>query len=89
MPSEKGVLLTWELPTETIDGEALGSLAGFLIHYGSKSDALTETIMVDNPGVLSYVLDMLPPGKYYFAVRAITVDGDQSALSNVISKVIS
>lgn len=81
-----GVVLTWEVPAET---STLGTLAGYHIHYGSDANVLTETIVVDNPGVLSYVVDTLPAGKYYFAVRAVMTDGSRSGLSNVIEKVIS
>ncbi len=88
-PSAGGVTLAWELPTETSAGAPLGTLAGFHIHYGTNADVLSETIVVDNPGVLTYVVDTLPAGTYYFAVRAVTTDGDKSSLSNVISKVIS
>jgi hypothetical protein len=84
-----GVTLAWELPTETSSGAPIGTLSGFLIHYGTDANVLSETIIVDNPGLLTYVVDTLPKGTYYFAVRALTTDGDTSALSNVISKVIS
>jgi hypothetical protein len=79
----------WEVPTETSTGAPLGTLAGYRIHYGTSANVLSETIEVANPGVLSFVVDTLPAGTYYFAVRAVTTTGDQSSLSNVISKVIS
>lgn len=81
-----GVTLTWEVPAET---NTQGELAGYRIHYGNDAAVLTETIVVDNPGVLSYVVDTLPAGTYYFAVRAVMADGSQSGLSNVIEKQIS
>lgn len=87
--NEGGVTLAWEVPTQTSEGAPLGTLSGYLIHYGTDANVLSETIVVDNPGVLTYVVDTLPTGTYYFAVRAVTTDGDKSALSNVISKVIS
>lgn len=87
--SDGGVTLSWSLPTATSTGAPLGTLAGFSIHYGQDANVLSETIVVDNPGLLTYVIDNLPAGTYYFAVRAVTTDGDRSALSNVISKVVS
>ena len=81
-----GVTLTWEVPAET---NTQGELAGYRIHYGNDAAVLSETIVVDNPGVLSYVVDTLPAGTYYFAVRAVMADGSQSGLSNVIEKQIS
>ena len=71
-----------------MDGQPIGDLAGFRIHYGKSEQVLAQTIEVQNPGVASYVLDHLPAGTYYFAVRAITTSGTQSPLSNVITKVI-
>jgi|ADGO01.1.fsa_nt_gi hypothetical protein len=79
-------VLSWELPSN--DSETLGLLAGFRIHYGVDQNVLTETIEVRNPGVSTYVVDNLPPGKYFFAVRTVTSTGDQSALSNVIAQVV-
>lgn len=87
--NQGGVTLAWEVPTQTSTGAPLGTLAGFHIHYGTDAKVLSETIVVENPGVLTYVVDTLPAGTYYFAVRAVTTDGDKSALSNVIEKVVS
>jgi hypothetical protein len=83
-----GTVLQWDLPTETTDGQPLGSLAGIRIHYGKSADTLVETIEIRNPGVSSYVVENLAPGTYYFAVRAFTATGEQSPLSNLIAKVI-
>jgi hypothetical protein len=84
-----GTVLQWDLPMLSEDGQQqLSSLAGVRIHYGKTADALAETIEIRNPGVASYVVEDLPAGTYYFAVRAFTETGEQSALSNVISKVI-
>jgi hypothetical protein len=85
----KGVTLHWEVPTEATDGAALGELAGFRIHYGRAKGVLAHTIEVQSPGLATYVIDHLPPGTYYFAVRAVGTTGSQSPLSNVISKVIT
>lgn len=86
--STGGVMLSWELPTETSIGAPIGTLAGYHINYGRDEKVLSETIIVDNPGVLSYVIDTLPPGRYYFAVRAVSATGDKSSLSNVVSREI-
>jgi hypothetical protein len=85
----KGVTLHWEVPTESTDVAALGELAGFRIHYGSSKGVLAHTIEVQSPGLATYVIDNLPPGTYYFAVRAVATTGAESPLSNVISKVIT
>jgi hypothetical protein len=84
----KGVTLHWEVPMQASDGSALGDLAGFRIHYGKSKGVLVHTIEVQSPGLATYVIDDLPPGTYYFAVRAVATTGAQSPLSNVISKAV-
>jgi hypothetical protein len=86
--SGNGVQLSWDIPTQTVGGQTLSDLSGYRIHYGRKADALTEAIEVPSAGANTYVVQQLKSGTYYFAVRAITSDGNESALSNVISRVI-
>ena len=80
--------LSWEPPTTNTDGSALTNLAGYRIVYGASPTQLTQMIQVGNPGVSSYVIDSLAPGTYYFAVRAYTNKGAESADSNVLAKVV-
>lgn len=84
-----GATLAWTAPTENVDGSPLTDLSGFVISYGTSEDALTESITVDNPSVDRHVFDELPPGTYYFAVRAISESGAESELSEKVSKSIS
>ncbi|MGH8241594.1 MAG: fibronectin type III domain-containing protein, partial [Steroidobacteraceae bacterium] len=69
-------------------GCPLTNLAGYRIVYGVSATQLTQMIEVGNPGVSSYVVDSLAPGTYYFAVRAYTNKGAESADSNVLAKVV-
>ncbi len=80
--------LTWIAPTQYEDGSSLSDLAGFTIVYGPSEDALYESLRIENPGIDRYVLDGLPAGTYYFGVRAFTDSGVESAVSNIVSKVI-
>jgi hypothetical protein len=80
-----GVTLEWTAPLAAVDNSQLTNLAGYRIHYGTSETALTNTIEVANPGVLSYVMQNLEPGTYYFAVRAFNDQGEVSDLSNVSS----
>ena len=76
------VTVSWQAPTQNVDGSVLTDLAGYRIHYGSASGSYTSTIQVANPGLTSYVIQSLPTGTYYFAVSAYTtagVDGNLSA----------
>ena len=83
-----GATLAWTAPTENVDGSPLTDLSGYVIAYGTASDALTETVTVDNPSVDRYVFDQLPTGTYYFAVRAVSASGAESELSEMVSKSI-
>ncbi len=80
--------LEWTPPTQNIDGSALTNLAGYRIVYGASATQLTQTIQVANAGMSAYVVENLAPGTYYFAVRAYTSSGAESANSNVIAKVV-
>lgn len=80
--------LSWEPPTTNTDGSALTNLAGYRIVYGASAQQLTQTIQITNAGMSAYVVENLAPGTYYFAVRAYTSKGVESADSNVVPKVV-
>jgi hypothetical protein len=80
--------LSWEPPTTNTDGSTLTDLAGYRIVYGASATQLTQTIQIANAGMSAYVIDSLAPGTYYFAVRAYTSKGAESADSNVLAKVV-
>lgn len=80
--------LTWLPPTENTDGSSLTNLAGYRIVYGASATQLTQSIQVTNVGMSSYVVEDLAPGTYYFAVRAYTSAGAESADSNVVAKIV-
>lgn len=80
--------LSWTPPTTTTTGSALTNLAGYRIYYGTSASSLSKTVQVSSAGMTSYVISDLSPATYYFAVRAYTTSGAESASSNVVSKVI-
>lgn len=80
--------VSWTAPTANTDGSALTDLAGYRIYYGTNSNALNEVVPVSN-GVTTYVVEGLTSGTWYFAVRAYTATGAESALSNIASKTIT
>jgi hypothetical protein len=86
--SSGGAELSWTPPTQNTDGSSLTNLAGYRIAYGTTATALTQTVQVANVGVTRYTFDNLSPGTYYFAVRAYTSSGTESANSNVATKII-
>lgn len=87
-PSVNAATLTWVAPTENVDGSALTDLAGFRIVYGNSPDALTQVVQISNPSISTYILENLPAGTHYFAVKAYNASGAESANSQIASKVI-
>jgi hypothetical protein len=78
--------LSWSPPTRKTDGSTLTNLAGYHITYGTSASSLSKTITVSNPGVASYVVENLTAGTWYFAIKAYTSTGSESALSSTVSK---
>lgn len=85
--SGKAVTLSWNAPTQNVDGTALTNLAGYTIVYGPSSTMLHESVQVDQ-GLTMYVLEGLSPGKYYFAVKAFNDSGVESDVSNIVSHTV-
>ncbi|MFC4310365.1 putative Ig domain-containing protein [Steroidobacter flavus] len=80
--------LSWTPPTANTNGSTLSNLAGYRIYYGTSASNLSRTIQVANAGVTRYVVPDLAAGTWYFAVRAYTSTGGESANSNTGSKVV-
>lgn len=80
--------LSWTAPTENTDGSTLSNLTGYRIRYGTSAAALTQTIVIDNASVTTYVVDNLSPATWYFAVTAVNSQGAESSNSNVANKQI-
>lgn len=78
--------LSWTPPTENEDGTPLTNLRGFRIYYGQNSSALGTMIETPNAGITTAMVENLSPATWYFAVKAYTTDGVESAFSNVASK---
>jgi hypothetical protein len=81
--------LSWEAPTTTTSGGALNDLAGYRIYYGLKAEDLTQTVQLAGVGLQTYMIENLGQGTWYFAIKAVTTGGVESALSNIVSKTIS
>lgn len=79
--------LSWLPPTTNTDGSPLTTLAGYRVHWGTTQGNLTNSVLINNPGLASYFVDQLTPGTWYFAVTAVSASGE-SAYSNVAQKTI-
>jgi hypothetical protein len=78
--------LSWQPPTERVDGSPLARLSGYRILYGQQSRRYTYTIEITNPGLTRYFIDGLGEGWWYFAIVAIDSDGLASPPSAEASK---
>jgi hypothetical protein len=83
------VELTWEAPTENVDGTPLTDLAGYKIYWGIQPNKLKNSVKIDNPAVVTYVLENLVPATYYFSATAVNAEGSESDPSGVTSLTIS
>jgi hypothetical protein len=80
--------LSWSPPTERADGSPIGELEGYEVLYGQRSRDYDIVVEIHNPGITRYVIESLGPGTWYFAVKAVTADGLESAPSQEVSKTI-
>ena len=75
------VTLSWAAPTQNADGSPLTDLAGYKIFYGTVSTNYDHEIVIDNPGMTTYVVDNLVPDTYYFAAKSFNASGIESDFS--------
>jgi hypothetical protein len=80
--------LSWSVPTANTNGTSLTDLAGYIIHYGTSSGALTQTIQLTDPDLTSYVVRNLAAGTYFFAISGYATTGTQGTESPQVSKTI-
>jgi hypothetical protein len=80
--------LKWAAPTQNTDGSPITNLSGYVVSYGNSATALSQTVSITNPATLTYTVQNLGTGTWYFAVSSTESDGTESALSTVVSKTI-
>jgi len=81
--------LSWQAPTDNVDGTPLTDLAGFRVYYGNSANDLRYVIVVADPGARSRIVENLTIGTWYFAATAYDQSGGESSRSNVTSKTIA
>jgi len=84
------VTLDWTPPTTLTDGSPIfGLLSGYRVYFGSLSGIYTGGVRVlDNPGLVTYVLDLPGPGAHYIVMTAVTPFGTESSFSNEVRVVV-
>jgi hypothetical protein len=76
--------LSWQVPTENVDGTPIEGLSVFRIHYGTISGSYDKVVEVSG-STTSHTME-LAQGEYYLAMTAVDLDGDESGLSNEVIK---
>ncbi len=82
------VSLSWQPPTENVDGTPLTDLTGYHIHFGPDSRNYTDEVPVSGAGTTDQDL-VLASGSYYIAMTALDADGNESGYSNEVVKVVN
>jgi hypothetical protein len=78
----RSVTLSWEAPTENMDGTALVNLDGYKIYYGSSSGSYSTSVDVGN--LTTYQINV-PDGLQYFVVVAYNSSAEESFFGNEVS----
>ena len=80
--------LNWSPPLERADGTPLTDLAGYTVYWSLNPDNFVNSVVLDNPGLTSYMVTGLTRGTWYFTVTAFDSEGVSSPFAGVASKVI-
>jgi hypothetical protein len=79
--------LRWQAPTQNVDGSALTGLAGYRVYYGSISRSYTDQRSL--AATATRIDVQLTAGTYYFAMTAIDTEGNESAYSNEVVRIVN
>jgi hypothetical protein len=86
-------VLSWSAPSTRVNGDGIkmGELDKYVIRYGQDKDNLNQTIVVDDASSkanMSYTVDGLGTGSWYFTIQVQDTEGLVSEPSEVVSKQI-
>lgn len=86
-PEERfSVTLAWDAPTQDARGRPLDDLAGYRLYYGQTTPLTPQNATVVSLGLVTrHRVENLPAGAYVFAISAMDVTGNESALSEAVS----
>jgi hypothetical protein len=87
-PGTGTATLSWMQPTTNADGTALTDLAGYRIYYGNDARSLTQSVVISNTALTTYIVKNLGAGTWYFAVKSYNSANVESSLSPVVSSTI-
>ena len=81
------VSLSWQPPAENQDGSPATDLAGYRVYYGSFSRDYSDDVTVSGAATTRWDLS-LPSGEYFIAMTAFDAEGNESAYSNEVVRVV-
>ena len=81
------ITLNWQPPAANDDGTPLLDLGGYRIYYGRESGKYDNVIDIENPGVTTYLIEGLVPGRYFIAATSYTKGNVESDFSNELQAV--
>ena len=87
-PARSTVTVRWVAPTTNIDGTPITELQGFRVFYGTASGQYSQSVYIASSTITSAVIEELTPATWYFAVKAISSSGVESAYSSEASKTL-
>jgi hypothetical protein len=87
-PINSTVTVRWVAPTTNVDGTPITDLQGFRVFYGTTSGQYSQSVYIASPTITSAVIEGLTPATWYFAVKAISGSGVESAYSSEASKTL-
>jgi hypothetical protein len=80
--------LSWNPPITDTSGDPLTNLKGYRIVFGTSSKHYTGAILVKDPKATHYAIKGLAPGRYYFAISALSATGAESSVSPEVTGVV-
>ncbi len=80
------VTLSWSAPTQNEDGTTLTDLAGYKLYSGTSPGNYTLLTTINNPSVMTYQVDNLVPGTYYFVATSFNSQGEESRYSGMTTR---
>lgn len=90
--ANKSISLKWDIPTTKVNGDplSLSEIAGFKIYITTSTNFAPTQANVTILGTTDtdHVIGNLASGKYYIFVTTYDVNGDESPLSDPITKTV-
>ncbi len=75
--------ISWQAPTQNVDGSQLTDLASYRIYYGTQSGSYTQSVDVTDATATQHSFSAAS-GEYFVTMTALDMDGNESAYATEI-----